>query len=203
MKKIDYKQELKHLYRPSTKKVKIVNVPEMNFLMIDGKGDPNTSLEFKDAIDVLFTLSYTIKFIIKKSEIGIDYCVMPLEVLWWADNMPSFYMDNKENWNWTLMIMQPEIVTREILKNATERVRIKKNPISLPMVRFEPFKEGKVTQIMHMGPFLEEGQTIEKVYSFIENNGDKRRGNHHEIYLSDIKRTAPEKWKIIIRQPIL
>lgn len=202
MGKVDYKQELKHLYRPSTKKVKIVDVPEMNFLLIDGKGDPNTSQTFKDAIDVLFPLSYTMKFIIKKGETGIDYSVMPLEGLWWADNMSSFCMDNKDDWEWTLMIMQPKIVTREIFEDAIERVRKKKNRISLPMVRLESFKEGKVAQIMHIGPFLEEGQTIEKVHSFIENNGSQRTGKHHEIYLSDIKRVAPEKWKIIIRQPM-
>ena len=203
MPKIDYKKELKHLYKPSPKAVEIVNVPEMNFLMIDGEGDPNTSQSFQDAIEVLYPLSYTVKFMIKRGgEIGIDYGVLPLEGLWWADDMSSFSVENKDGWKWTLMIMQPELVTREMVQEAIDQVRIKKNSVSLPLVRFESFEEGEVVQIMHIGPFSEEGLTVEKVHSFIEENGRQRRGKHHEIYLSDIRRAAPENWKTIIRQPI-
>ena len=104
MKKIDYKKELKHLYKHSAKKVEIVDVPQMNFLMIDGEGDPNTSQSFQDAIGLLYPISYAIKFMSKKGEIGIDYGVLPLEGLWWTDDMSSFSTENKENWNWTLMI---------------------------------------------------------------------------------------------------
>ena len=202
MKKIDYKKELNYLYKPSAKKVEIVEVPQMNFLMIDGEGDPNTSQSFQDAIDVLYPLSYAIKFMIKRGEIGIDYGVLPLEGLWWADDMSSFSIENKDNWKWTLIIMQPELITKETVEKATEEVRKKKNPFALPLVRFESFKEGKAAQIMHIGPFSEEGPTVEKVYSFIEDNGSQRLGKHHEIYLSDIRRAAPEKWKTIIRQPM-
>ena len=202
MEKIDYKKELKHLYRPSAKKVEAVVVPKMNFLMIDGEGDPNTSQAFQDAIDVLYPLSYTLKFMIKRGEVGIDYGVLPLEGLWWADDMSSFSVENKDGWKWTLMIMQPELVTKEMVEEAIEQVRVKKNPASLPLVRFESFTEGKVAQIMHIGPFSEEGPTVEKVHSFIEKSGSQRRGKHHEIYLSDIRRAAPEKWKTIIRQPM-
>ncbi len=202
MKKIDYKKELKHLYKPSAKKVEVVEVPQMNFLMINGEGDPNTSQSFQDAIDVLYPLSYAIKFMIKRGQIGIDYGVLPLEALWWGDDMSSFSVENKDNWKWTLMIMQPELVTKKMVKNAEEEVRKKKNPVALPLVRFESFKEGKAAQIMHIGPFSEEGPTVEKVHSFIEDNGSKRVGKHHEIYLSDIRRAAPEKWKTIIRQPM-
>ena len=202
MEKIDYKKELKHLYKPSAKKVKIVEVPQMNFFMIDGEGDPNTSQSFQDAIDVLYSLSYAIKFMIKKGEVCIDYGVLPLEGLWWADDMSSFNIENKENWKWTLMIMQPELVTKKMVEKQTEEVRKKKNPVALPLVRFESFKEGKAAQIMHIGPFSEEGPTIEKVHSFIEDNDSQRIGKHHEIYLSDIRRAAPEKWKTIIRQPM-
>jgi len=201
MKKIDYKKELKHLYKPSAKKVEVVEVPQMNFLIINGEGDPNTSQSFQDAIDVLYPLSYAIKFMIKRGQIGIDYGVLPLEGLWWGDDMSSFSVENKDNWKWTLMIMQPELVTKEMVKNA-EEVKKKKNPVALPLVRFESFKEGKAAQIMHIGPFSEEGPTVEKVHSFIEDNGSKRVGKHHEIYLSDIRRAAPEKWKTIIRQPM-
>ncbi|MBU4446281.1 MAG: GyrI-like domain-containing protein [Candidatus Marinimicrobia bacterium] len=202
MEKIDYKKELKHLYRSSAGKVEIVEVPQMNFLMINGKGDPNTSQEFKHAVEALFSLSYAIKFMIKKGEAGIDYGVLPLEGLWWADDMSSFSVDSKENWKWTLMIMQPEFVTKEMVEKATEEVRKKKSLIALPLVRFESFAEGKAAQIMHIGPFSEEGPTVEKMHVFIEDNGSQRIGKHHEIYLSDIRRSAPEKWKTIIRQPM-
>ena len=202
MKKIDYKKELKHLYRPSARKVEIVDVPEMNFLMIDGKGDPNKSQSFQDAIDVLYPLSYALKFMIKRGEMAVDYGVLPLEGLWWTDDMSTFSVENKDGWQWTLMIMQPDFVTGEMVLEAIDQVRVKKNPASLPLVRFESFEEGKAAQIMHIGPFSEEGPTVEKVHAFIEENGFQRRGKHHEIYLSDIRRAAPEKWKTVIRQPI-
>jgi hypothetical protein len=202
MQKIDYKKEFKHFYKPSAKKADVVEVPKWNYLMIDGEGNPNTSQSFQDAIDVLYPLSYTLKFMIKKGEAGIDYGVLPLEGLWWADDMTSFSIDDKDCWKWTLMIMQPDLVTEELVRKAIEQVKAKKNPTSLPLVRFESFEEGKSAQIMHIGPFSEEGPTIERVHSFIEENGSKRRGKHHEIYLSDIRRAVPEKWKTIIRQPM-
>ena len=202
MSKIDYKKELKHLYRPSAKKVEAVDVPRMNFLMIDGEGDPSTSQEFKDAIGVLYPLSYTLKFMIKKGGIGVDYGVLPLEGLWWADDMSSFVDDRREHWQWTLMIMQPELVTEEMVQEANEQVLKKKNPVSLPLVRFESFEEGKVAQIIHIGPFSEERPTVEKVHTFIEERGSQRRGKHHEIYLSDIRRTAADNLRTIIRQPM-
>ena len=202
MRKIDYKKELKHLYRPSAKKVEAVDVPRMNFLMIDGKGDPSTSQEFKDAIGVLYPLSYTLKFMIKKGGIGVDYGVLPLEGLWWADDMSSFVDDRREHWQWTLMIMQPELVTEQMVQEANAQVLKKKDPVSLPLVRFESFQEGKVAQILHVGPFSEEGPSVEKVHDFIEQSGSQRRGKHHEIYLSDIRRAAADNWKTIIRQPM-
>ena len=201
MQKIDYKKELKHLYRSSAKKVEVVEVPKMNFLMIDGDGGPNHPT-FQNAIEVLFPLSYTLKFMIKKSDIGIDYGVLPLEGLWWADDMSSFIKDKKDDWKWTLMIMQPELVKKEMVVKAIEEVRKKKNPVALPLVRFESFSEREVAQIMHIGPFSEEGPTVEKVHTFIENSSKQLSGKHHEIYLSDIRRAAPEKWKTIIRQPM-
>ncbi len=202
MKKVDYKKELKHLYNPSPKKVEVVEVPIMNFLKIDGEGDPNTSQSFKDATEALFSLSYTLKFMVKKGNLGIDYGVLPLEGLWWADDMSRFNAENKENWKWTLMIMQPEYIIKELVEKATEQVKQKKNPVALAQVRFESFDEGKAAQIMHIGPFSEEGPTIQKVHTFIEENESRLTGKHHEIYLSDIRKAAPEKWKTIIRQPM-
>ena len=202
MEKIDYKKKLKHLYKPTAKKVEIVDVPQMNFLMIDGEGDPNSSQSFSDAIEALFPLAYTLKFMVKKGDMTIDYGVLPLEALWWADDMSAFTTGNKNDWKWTAMIMQPEFITQEMVDTATSEVKRKKKPIALSLVRFEAFKEGKAAQTMHIGPFSEEGPTIEKVHLFIEENGSQRIGKHHEIYLSDIRRAAPDKWKTIVRQPM-
>jgi hypothetical protein len=174
----------------------------MNFLMIDGEGDPNTSKSFGDAIETLFPLSYTLKFMTKKGPQAIDYGVMPLEGLWWADDMSAFSDGKKDDWKWTLMIMQPEFITQAMVEEAMKEVGRKKKPVSLHLARFETFREGKAAQIMHIGPFSEEGPTIEKVHQFIEENGARRSGKHHEIYLSDIRRAAPEKWKTVVRQPI-
>jgi hypothetical protein len=202
MEKRDYKKELKPLYGPSAKKVELVDVPEMNFLMVDGAGNPNSTQSYAEAIEALYALSYALKFMVKKGEIAIDYGVMPLQCLWWADDMNAFTQDRKDEWKWTAMIMQPELITAEMVEVALEQVKKKKNPVALPLVRFESFAEGKAAQMMHIGPFSEEGPTIEKVHAFIEEKGAKRLGKHHEIYLSDLRRAAPEKWKTIVRQPL-
>lgn len=202
MGKIDYKKQLKHLYGPSARKVEIVDVPQMNFLMADGEGNPNTAKSFSDAIEALYSMSYTLKFMVKNGEIGIDFGVLPLEALWWADDMSAFATGDKDAWKWTLMIMQPEFITSKMVEKAKEEVERKKKPVSLSLVRFETFKEGNAAQILHIGPFSEEGPTIEKVHLFIKDNGGHRVGKHHEIYLSDLRRAAPEKWKTIVRQPM-
>ena len=201
MKKIDFKKELKNLYKPSAKCVEKVTVPVMNFLMIDGQGDPNTTQEFQDAIEALYSVAYTLKFMVKKGDMAIDYGVMPLEGLWWSDDMSAFSANRKEAWKWTLMIMQPEFITLAMFEEAIEQVRLKKNPVSLSKLRFESFEEGEAAQIMHIGPFSDEGPTIEKVHAFIESSGKERRNKHHEIYLSDTRRADPAKWKTVIRQP--
>lgn len=201
MKKIDLKKALKHLYHPSSKKVEIVDVPEMNFLMIDGIGDPNIASEFKEAVEALFGLSYTIKFLVKKSSLAIDYSVMPLEALWWVDDMSRFSIDAKSDWNWTLMIMQPDFVPSDFITKGVEEFRRKKNPPALTKIRCEFFAEGKAAQIMHIGPFSAEGPTVEKIHSFIKETGSERQGKHHEIYLSDIRKGDPAQWKTVIRQP--
>jgi len=201
MAKIDFKKELKHLYQPSAKGIAIVDIPKMNFLMIDGKGDPNTSKDFRDAVEALYSLSYTLKFMIKKQPAGIDYGVMPLEGLWWTDDMSEFSPDNKEIWKWTVMIMQPEYITPQLVEAAIEQVQKKKELPALSGVRYEAYHEGKAAQILYIGPFADEGPTIKKIHDFITANGSELRGKHHEIYLSDPRRTAPEKLKTVIRQP--
>ena len=202
MKKLDYKKELKQFYNASAKEVVVVDVPQMNFLMIDGEGDPNTSQAFQAAVEALFSLSYTLKFMIKKGKEAIDYGVMPLEGLWWADDMSQFSTQNEDHWKWTLMIMQPRPVTANLVNEAIEQVKKKKDLTALPKIRFEAFTEGKAVQIMHLGPFSEEGPTIQRIHDFIGEMKFKLSGKHHEIYLSDIRKAAPEKWKTILRQPM-
>jgi len=202
MVKYDFKKEKKNLYYPSDKKVSVVDVPRMKFLMVDGKGDPNTSQEYQDAMEALFPISYKAKFISKK-ENNQDYVVMPLEGLWWVDDMEEFTIEDKESWNWTVMIMQPELVSRQIIGIAMEDVESKKNPVSLSKVRFEKFSERLSAQMMHIGPYgAAEATTVEKLHEFIEKSGYKIRDKHHEIYISDVRRTKPERLKTVIRQPI-
>ncbi len=201
MQKIDFKKELKHLYQPSAKEVVQVDVPPFNFLMIDGEGDPNTSQTYSEAIEALFSASYTAKFIIKKGPQAVDYAVMPLEGLWWTDDMSKFTTDDKSNWKWTMMIMQPSLVPKEVIESAISEVQRKKNLPGLAKLRLESFQEGLCAQILHVGPFSEEGPTIERLHGFIDSR-TQRAGKHHEIYLSDIRRADPAKWKTIIRQPM-
>jgi hypothetical protein len=202
MPKIDLKKELKHLYQPSAKEVAVVDVPEMNFLMIDGAGDPNTSQEYQDAIEALYAVAYALKFVVKKRDPEVDYVVPPLEGLWWAEEMNAFRMGDKDAWQWTAMIMQPEVVTQELVDEAVQEVARKKDPPALPKIRFESYPEGLSVQIMHIGPYSEEAPTIEKLHAFAQQNGYQLRGKHHEIYLSDPRRTAPDRLKTVIRQPV-
>ena len=202
MRKIDLVKELKHLYRPSAQRIARIEVPIMNYLMVDGAGDPNTSQSFKDAAEALFAISYTMKFMVKKSDMAIDYGVLPLEALWWADDMSAFTTGNKDAWKWTAMIMQPDFITRDMVAVAMAEVKKKKNPAALSKVRCEALSEGDCAQTLHIGPFSEEGPTIEKVHQFIERCCCKLIGKHHEIYLSDIRRADPAKWKTVVRQPM-
>jgi hypothetical protein len=201
MEKIDFKKKYKHLYQPSTKEVVLVDVPAMNYLMVDGAGDPNNSPAYADGVEVLFAISYAVKFMVKKGDLAIDYGVMPLEGLWWTDNMANFSIEDKSNWKWTIMMMQPEFVTKQMIDKAITDVTKKKNLLAISRVRFESFSEGKCAQILHVGPFSTEGPTIQRMYQFIDSRG-KRTGKHHEIYLSDIRKADPAKWKTIIRQPM-
>jgi hypothetical protein len=202
MGKIDLKKELRILYQPPANQVVSVEVPKMNYLMIDGEGDPNGSQLFQEAVEVLFAVSYTLKFMVKKSSKGIDYGVMPLEGLWWSDNMASFSVEEKKGWKWTLMIMQPNFISLQDVEAAISDVKNKKRSGGVSRVRFETLEEGISAQIMHIGPFSEEGPTIEKIHQYIDGCGALRIGKHHEIYLSDIRKADPKKWKTIIRQPM-
>jgi hypothetical protein len=198
--KIDFKKELKQLYNPSAKEVSVVDVPAMNFLMIDGEGAPS-SPQYMQSIEALFTVSYTLKFMIKKVQ-SIDYAVMPLEGLWWMDNMAEFSTERKDEWKWTSMIMQPEYVKEADVKTAIEQARKKKELPAIDKLRFECFKEGLAAQIFYVGPYSEEGPTVAKIHEYIRKTGHELSGKHHEIYLNNAAKVAPEKWKTVIRQPM-
>jgi hypothetical protein len=199
--KIDLKKELKQLYQPSAKEVVRVDVPTFRFLMIDGKGDPNTSPAYAAAVEALFSVSYTAKFMVKKGRQQIDYAVMPLEGLWWSEALSSFVTGERSKWQWTMMIMQPDFVDTAVIEAAMEEVRRKKALAAVDQLRLESFTEGPCAQILHIGPFSEEGPTIQRVHEFIRERS-ALTGKHHEVYLSDIRRAAPEKWRTIIRQPM-
>lgn len=200
MDKLDYKKRQKNLYVQRKGTMKIVDVPEMKMLCIDGKGNPNDSQVFSQAVEALYAMSYTLKFQMKAK--GFDYVVSPLEGLWFADDARVFKAEKKDEWKWTLMIRQPDQTTEEAIEAVREAVRKKKNPPALDQVRFESFNEGKAAQVFYVGPYSEEGETIQALHDFIKEEGYVLRGKHHEIYLNDMRKTAPEKLKTMIRQPV-
>jgi len=202
---IDLRKQFKHLYQPSAKQFSIVDVPAFNFLMMDGAGNPNTSQDYRDALEALYGLSYTLKFGVKQGKYDkktYDYPVMALEGLWWMDDMREFSTARKDEWKWTAMIMQPDIITHDLVELARADLIKKKNPTAASKIRFEAFHEGLSAQIMYFGPYADESPTIQRLHDFIIESGHQLRGKHHEIYLGDPRRTAPEKLKTVIRQPM-
>jgi hypothetical protein len=200
--KVDFKKELKELYSPP-KRFVIVDVPDLQFLMVDGHGDPNVAQEYQDALEALYALAYKLKFI-SKQQMGKDYVVPPLEGLWWAEDMETFTSArDKSQWDWTMMIMTPEWISSEIFIETLELVRKGKNPRALDKVRLESYHEGLSVQILHVGSYDEEGPTLMKLHQeFLPENGFIENGKHHEIYLGDPRRVAPEKLKTVLRQPV-
>jgi hypothetical protein len=201
MSKVDFKKELKQLYHASAKEAVTVDVPALRFLMIDGQGDPNASAAYAAAVEALFSVSYTAKFMVKKAQ-GADYGVMPLEGLWWADDLNVFAAGDRAQWRWTMLIMQPPLATDGVIDLARAEVKKKKALPALDELRLETFAEGLCAQVLHVGPFTDEGPTIARLHDFIAARSGLR-GKHHEIYLSDVRRAAPAKWKTIIRQPMV
>ena len=201
MQKLDSRKELKSLYQATARQVVEVDVPPLRFLMIDGEGDPNTAPAYAQAVEALFSVSYTAKFMVKKSTQAIDYAVMPLEGLWWADDLAAFTARNKATWQWTMMIMQPPCVADDVIKAAMAEVARKKALPALARLRLEEFHEGRCAQVLHVGPFDAEGPTIQRVHDYIQARASLA-GKHHEIYLSDVRRADPANWKTVIRQPM-
>jgi len=207
MAKMDYKKEFKDLYLPG-KEPCLVEVPSIQFAMIDGKGDPN-SQHFQDAVEALYSISYGIKMMPKKGpepDGYFDYTVPPLEGLWWIVGEHGFSFTDRLNWRWTAMIRQPEFVTEELFSRVKEEVGKKRKNELLEDVRFDSFEEGLCVQIMHIGPYSQEPETVDRLDSFISQNNLRstfyRDGKHHEIYLSDPRRAKPETMKTVIRHPV-
>lgn len=206
MANLDLKKDLKHLYNPSAKTIEMVDVPPMAFLMIDGAGDPNTSEEYSDAVSSLYALAYGIRAISKAA--GTIYTVMPLEGLWWWEDMDahaegfSLTARDKADFLWTMMILQPEHISAEMVEEARDIVRKKKNPPCLDSIRFETYHEGEAGQIMHIGAYADEGPTIQRLHTHLQEQGYSLTGKHHEIYLSNPDRVEPARLKTVIRQPV-
>lgn len=190
---------VERLYRARTSP-ELVVVPALSFLCIDGHGDPNTSPAYADALGALYAVAYTAKFAIKKAG-GEDFRVAPLEGLWWAADPGAFVDGLKADWDWTMMIRQPESVTPETVARCVDQVATKKSLPVARQLRLEVFEEGAAAQVLHIGPYAAEGPTIAALHDFIRSRGFTLRGKHHEIYLGDPRRAAPEKLRTIIRQP--
>jgi hypothetical protein len=171
--------------------------------MVDGHGDPNTAPEYGQALEALYAVAYKLKFM-SKVELEKDYVVPPLEGLWWADDMGTFNLQrDKCAWDWTMMIMQPDWITPAMFGAAVDQVRVAKNPPALPKLRLETYHEGLSVQILHIGSFDDEGPVLQRMHNeFIPQHGYEMRGKHHEIYLSDPRKVAPEKLRTVLRQPV-
>lgn len=203
MAKKDLSKEMQELYFPPSKEPVTVTVPRMKFLRVDGRGDPNTSEDYRRAIGALYSLSYTMKFMLKFSKSKTEHIVMPLESLWWTDRGTDFFSAEKKTWNWTAMIAQPDHVTEDLVEKARVEIKRKKKDVpGLEKVRLDEFEEGLSAEILHIGPWAEERSTIERLHKYILDGGHKLRGKHHEIYMSDPRRVKPEKLKTVVRQPM-
>lgn len=196
----DYKKAYKPLYFPPQGRFVIVDVPPLDYLMLDGYGDPNNNPAYQAAVEALYGLAYTLKFMLKPQ--GLEYVVPPLEGLWWMEDMSAFNQQNKADWEWTMMILQPVAVTQDQFEQARELALRKKGTPVLEYAHLECYAEGMSAQTTYLGAYDEEGPTIAALHDFIHAQGCERVGKHHEIYLGDPRRTAPERLKTVIRQPM-
>jgi hypothetical protein len=200
--KTDLKKEL-GLYTPRRGRFEVVTVPPLRYLMVDGHGDPNTSDEYRDAVQTIFPLAYALKFLSKRT-LDRDYTVMPLEALWWADDMAAFTSArDKSQWHWTALNLVPDWITDAHVEEATATVRSKGGAPRLDELRVETLDEGLSVQTLHVGSYDDEAPVLAELHDvFIPEAGLTMTGRHHEIYLSDARRTAPEKLRTILRQPV-
>jgi hypothetical protein len=198
---VDLRRAHSELYS-ATAEPTLVDVPELPYLMIDGAGDPNTAPEYAEAVQALYSVAYTIRFALKRRDDPVDAPVMPLQGLWWVPDMRTFTVGDKSAWLWTLLILQGPAVTPSFADDARATALRKKGLPAIERVRFETFAEGRAAQVLHRGPYSTEGPTIEALHRFIADQGLALTGKHHEIYLGDPRRAAPEKLRTIIRQPV-
>jgi hypothetical protein len=200
--KADFKKDL-DAYRAAHREFRIVQVPDLHYLMIDGRGDPNTSPAFTHAAGALYPVAYKLKFASKR-ELGRDYVVMPLEGLWWAEDMDAFTTArDKSRWDWTLMIMVPDWIDHDLFTATVQQVGAKNGPARLDEVRLEPLSEGRCVQTLHIGTYDDEAELLARMHhEFIPAQGLEMVGKHHEIYLSDARRVAPDELRTILRQPV-
>lgn len=201
MAKLDFKKTCRELFNPPKDRFVEIEVPRLTFVQVDGAGDPNTAKEYKTAVEWLYGVSYAMKFAAKNG-LQRDYVVPPLEALWWADDPQSFVRREKDRWRWTVMIMAPDFVTEAMFNQAVARTGEKRDdrPASL---RFATFDEGRCLQILHVGSYEDEGPTLKQLHEEVMPGRNAAfNGPHHEIYLSDPRKTAPEKLRTILRQPI-
>ena len=199
--KIDHKRDLA-CYRAARDTPQVVTVPDLRYLMIDGRGDPNTPT-FAAATATLYPVAYKLKFA-SKSAFGRDYVVMPLEGLWWADDMESFTeARDKTRWQWTLMIMVPDWITDEMFAAAVDQVGTRHRPARLDDLRLEMLSEGLCVQALHIGSYDDEAELLRRMHQeFVPSHGLTMVGRHHEIYLSDARRVEPARLRTILRQPV-
>jgi hypothetical protein len=200
--KVDFKKELAQLYAPKNKDWELVEVPVMNFLMVDGQGDPNTARDYSDAVEALYALAYAIKFLSRR-RLGRDYVLAPLEGLWTANDPAVFENAQKAQYQWTMMIMQPDWITESMVSETMAATRAKKDLPALSKVRFARYDEGRALQLLHVGSYDDEAPKLKYLHAeFMPQHELTFNGLHHEIYLSDPRRTAPSKLKTILRQPV-
>lgn len=208
MEKLDLKKQYKQLYKPSAKQVVVVEVPEFQFVQVDGQIEPGIPVaeapDYRNSLEVLYGLSYGLKFMSKQREVDpIDYTVMALEGLWWAHGSDeSFDIDREQTWFFTSMMMQPDHITEEMYQQALDDLKQKKDNPLIDQARFVRFEEGLCMQIMHIGPYADEPATVAKMEAFAEEHGYRHRGRHHEIYLGNPLRAKPENLKTVLRHPI-
>lgn len=203
MDKVDLKREIAS-YGARRGRFEIVEVPPLRYLAVDGSGDPNTAAAYADAVSTLFPVAYALKFLSKK-ELGRDYTVMPLEALWWADEMDAFTASrDKSRWSWTVLTLLPDWIADEHLDVARAQVAAKGVAPALDRLRIEELTEGLSVQTLHVGSYDDEAPVLDEMHAtFIPAEGLRMTGRHHEIYLNDARRTAPEKLRTILRQPVL
>lgn len=201
--KIDFKKTLDS-YRAKPGQFRVLDVPAMTYLMVDGHGDPNSTPSFAQALESLYPVAYTLKFASRR-ELDRDYVVPPLEGLWWAEDMAAFTGSrDKSRWDWTLLLMVPDWIGLELVESAIEVVGTKEQrPPRLDDLRVETLSEGRCVQTLHVGPFDDEAAVLAQLHhEFIPGHGLALTGTHHEIYLSDVRRVAPDKRRTILRQPV-